>query len=153
MWHRKKESPSPRSLRLNMVLRPPFLVGFLVIFLTTQQFERQDLEQKVTKWWYLPQGPTVQHRELCSIICGSLDGRGVWARMDTCVCMVEHFCCPPETITTLFVNQLYPNIKVKKNYNSILNLSSEAGGTFYEYIIGRFFKQGDNRVKHFLVVA
>ena len=23
------------------------------------------------------QGPTVQHRELCSILCGSLDGRGV----------------------------------------------------------------------------
>ena len=24
------------------------------------------------------QGPTVQHRELCSMLCGSLDGRGVW---------------------------------------------------------------------------
>ena len=23
-------------------------------------------------------GPTVQHRELCSMLCGSLDGRGVW---------------------------------------------------------------------------
>ena len=22
------------------------------------------------------QGPTVQHRELCSVLCGSLDGRG-----------------------------------------------------------------------------
>ena len=29
------------------------------------------------------QGPTVQHRELCSMSCGSLDGRGVWGRMDT----------------------------------------------------------------------
>ena len=29
------------------------------------------------------QGPTVQHRELCSVLCGSLDGRGVWGRMDT----------------------------------------------------------------------
>ena len=28
------------------------------------------------------QGPTVQHRELCSMLCGSLDGRGVWGRMD-----------------------------------------------------------------------
>ena len=24
------------------------------------------------------QGPTVQHRELCSKLCGSLDGRGMW---------------------------------------------------------------------------
>ena len=24
------------------------------------------------------QGPTVQHREVCSVLCGSLDGRGVW---------------------------------------------------------------------------
>ena len=31
------------------------------------------------------QGPTVQHRKLCCILCGSLDGRGVWGRMDTCM--------------------------------------------------------------------
>ena len=45
------------------------------------------------------QGPTVQYRELCSMLCGSLDGRGVWARMDTCICMAESLCRPPETIT------------------------------------------------------
>ena len=28
------------------------------------------------------QGPTVQHRELCSVLCGSLDEKGVWERMD-----------------------------------------------------------------------
>ena len=27
--------------------------------------------------------------ELYSILCGSLDGRGVWGRMDTCICMSE----------------------------------------------------------------
>ena len=32
-------------------------------------------------------------------------------RMDTCICMAESFCCAPEPITTLFVNQLYPNTK------------------------------------------
>ena len=36
-----------------------------------------------------PQGPAVQHRELCSMSCGSLDGRGVWGGMDTCVCVAE----------------------------------------------------------------
>ena len=30
----------------------------------------------------------------------SLDGRGVWGRMNTCICMAESLCCPPETITT-----------------------------------------------------
>ena len=28
------------------------------------------------------EGPTVEHVELCSMLCGSLDGRGVWRRMD-----------------------------------------------------------------------
>ena len=47
------------------------------------------------------QGLTVVHWELCSISCGSLDGRGVWGRMDTRICMAESLCCSPETITTL----------------------------------------------------
>ena len=47
------------------------------------------------------QGPTVQHGELCSMLCGSLDGRGVWGRMDTCIHMAESLCCAPETTTTL----------------------------------------------------
>ena len=28
---------------------------------------------------------------------GSLDGRGVWLRMDTYICMAVSLCCPPET--------------------------------------------------------
>ena len=58
------------------------------------------------------QGPTVQHRELSSMLCGSLDGRGVWGRMDTCICMAELLSCPPETITTLLIR--YTPIKTKK---------------------------------------
>ena len=60
------------------------------------------------------QGPTGEHMELCSMICGNLDGRGVCGRMDTCTHMAESLRCSPETITTLFVNQLYPNTKFKK---------------------------------------
>ena len=37
------------------------------------------------------------------MLCGSLDGRGVWQRMDTCVCRAESLCCPPETITPLLI--------------------------------------------------
>ena len=50
------------------------------------------------------QGPTVGHRELCSLSCGGGGGRGVWGRMDTCVCVAESLCCPPETITTLLIS-------------------------------------------------
>ena len=57
------------------------------------------------------QGPTVEHMELCSTLCGSLDGSGVWRRMDTCVYVAESLHYSPKTITTLFVNQLYPNTK------------------------------------------
>ena len=43
--------------------------------------------------------------ELCSMLCAqccpSLDGTGVWGRMDTCICMAESLHCSPETITTL----------------------------------------------------
>ena len=35
------------------------------------------------------QGPAVQHRGLCPMWCGSLDGRGVWGRVDTCICMAD----------------------------------------------------------------
>ena len=49
------------------------------------------------------QGPTTQHMELCSGICGSLDGRGVWGGMDTCVCMTESLHCSPETFTMLLI--------------------------------------------------
>ena len=31
------------------------------------------------------------------------DGRGVWGRRDTCICMAESLCCPPETIITLLI--------------------------------------------------
>ena len=40
------------------------------------------------------QGPTVLHRDLCSMLCGSLVGRGVRGRMDTCICVAEYLCCP-----------------------------------------------------------
>ena len=49
------------------------------------------------------QRPTVSHRQLCSILCGSLGGRGVWGRTNTHLCTAESFCCPLETIATLLI--------------------------------------------------
>ena len=34
---------------------------------------------------------------------GSLGGREVWERMDTCICKAESLCCLPDTITTLLI--------------------------------------------------
>ena len=38
------------------------------------------------------QEPPIQHVELCSTLSASLDGRGVWERIDTCVWMAESLC-------------------------------------------------------------
>ena len=37
------------------------------------------------------------------MLCGSLDGKGLWGRMDTCICMAESLHYSPETITTLLI--------------------------------------------------
>ena len=58
----------------------------------------------INRLLYNQQGPTVEHMEFCSVLCGSLDGRGVWGRMNTCICMAESLCCPRETITTLLIS-------------------------------------------------
>ena len=47
-----------------------------------------------------------------SQLCGRLDGRRVWRRMDTCMCMAESLCCPLATITTLLLG--YTPIQNKK---------------------------------------
>ena len=52
------------------------------------------------------QGYTVEHRELRSVLCDSLAKRGVWERMDTCICMAESLCSSPETITTLLIGYI-----------------------------------------------
>ena len=47
---------------------------------------------------------TVDHRELCSMLGGSLDGKGVWGENGSCIRMAESLCCLPETITTLLIS-------------------------------------------------
>ena len=46
------------------------------------------------------------------MLYGSLDGRGEWRRMDTCICMAESLCSSSETITTLLIH--YTPIQNKK---------------------------------------
>ena len=61
------------------------------------------------------EGPPVQHRELSSMLCGSLDDRGIWKRMDTYLFMDEILCSPPKTITKLLSGHTpIENKKLKK---------------------------------------
>ena len=67
------------------------------------------------------QRPIVQPMELCSMLCGSLDGRGVCGRTNTCLHMAEFLHCSPETIQTLLIG--YTPVQnvfgVKKLYQNI----------------------------------
>ena len=49
---------------------------------------------------------------LATMLCGSLDRRGVWGRTDSCIGLAESLCCPPEIITTLLTG--YTPIQNKK---------------------------------------
>ena len=73
------------------------------------------------------QGPTVEHRELCVVLCGSLDGRGVWGRTDTCISMAESLCCPLETITTLLISYI-PMQNEKPNKKLYIQFISSSSG-------------------------
>ena len=51
------------------------------------------------------------------MLSGSLDGRGVWERMDTHICMAEHFHCSPETFAIFLIS--YTPMQSKKLKNKI----------------------------------
>ena len=64
----------------------------------------------------------VQHRGLCSVLCGALDGREIWRRMDTCLCVAESLGCSPETLPTLFIGYTQHKIKSLKKKPTMLKL-------------------------------
>ena len=74
-----------------------------------QLAEGGTLENKSIK--KLSKEPAVEHGELCSLLGGSLDGRRVCGRLNTCMCMAESLCSSPETITLLIS---YTPIQYKK---------------------------------------
>ena len=79
------------------------------------------------------QGPTVQHRELCSMLCGSLDGKEVWGRMDTCIYMAESLFYSPETFTTLLIGYTAiqnKNLKIRFINGPHLKKSFKKAGDF-----------------------
>ena len=69
--------------------------------------------------------------ELCSMSCGSLLGRGVWGRIDTCICMAESLHCSPEITTTLLIG--YTPIQNKKFKKSPLTLETQTASSLCVY--------------------
>ena len=51
-------------------------------------------------------------RETLLLLCGGLEGRRVWGRADTCICMAESLRCSPETVPTLSTG--YPPVQNEK---------------------------------------
>ena len=41
---------------------------------------------------------------MCSVLGSNLNGKRIWRRIDTCVCVTESFCCVPEANTTLLIS-------------------------------------------------
>ena len=73
--------------------------------------------------------------ELSSMLCGSLDGRGVWGRMDTCIWMAELLYCSPETVTILLIRYTpIQNKKLKKESEKITPKTKEDICKLYIYI-------------------
>ena len=51
-----------------------------------------------------------------SMLCGILEGRGVWGRMGICKGMTESLCCSLQTVTTLLIGYIpIQNKMFKKN--------------------------------------
>ena len=67
-------------------------------------------------------GPSVQHREHCSIFCNNLNERN-WTITDTCKCITKSFCCILETNTIQFQYGIKSLKYIKALYHR-LNLSS-----------------------------
>ena len=61
------------------------------------------------------------------MLCDNLDGRGVWGRMDTCICMSEFLCYPPETITAQYgITTILP-YRGLPGGSGVKNLPAKAG--------------------------
>ena len=58
--------------------------------------------------------------ELCSVLCGSLDGSGVWEEMDTCICVAD--CLPVHLKLSqhfLLIGYTWIQTKKKKKHRAV----------------------------------
>ena len=72
--------------------------------------------------------------ELYSMLCASLDGKEVWGRMDTCICMAESLPCSSETTTAFLIGYTptqnifgFKKIKLKNVFQKEKNNNKKRG--------------------------
>ena len=79
--------------------------------------------------------------ELCLILCGSLDGKGVCGRIDTCICMAESLHYSPEIqVNSLSQHCLltgYTPIQNKFFLKKVKRQSKQWEKIFANYISGK----------------
>ena len=73
--------------------------------------------------------------EISSMLHGKLDGRGVWGRINACVCMAKSRCCSPETIMTLLINYTPNQNKKFKKMQAIVSIFLSLM-TLRQYLLG-----------------
>ena len=61
------------------------------------------------------------------MLCVSLDGKGLWGRMDTCICMAKTLHCSLKTITTLLIHYTPTQIKSLKKKKDVTILGQKLG--------------------------
>ena len=77
--------------------------------------------------FFIPRPATFFHLRLCSILCVDSDGREVWGRMDTCVCMAGS----PAVYLKLSQHCLlisYTKYKINKKVTKIITFVHPVGG-------------------------
>ena len=95
-----------RFLKPSIILR----AGRIVCRVGESSSKKMDSRHNVIFKVDNQQGLTVQRRELCLMLCGSLEGRGVWGR-----CVDMDICgCPPVTVTALLIAYTLIQNKFKK---------------------------------------
>ena len=57
------------------------------------------------------------------MLCGRLDRREVWERLDTCIHIAKSLCCPPETITTLLLNDIPLTLNLSQHQGLSIELA------------------------------
>ena len=55
------------------------------------------------------------------MLWGSLDGKGVWGRLDTCIHVAGSLCCSPETITTLLIGSVCVHVRACVHTCSVMS--------------------------------
>ena len=104
------------------------------------------------KW--ITNNELVQHKEHCShkvLSCNTVirqpRQRGVWRRLDTCICMAELLCFLPKTITKIFISYLL----LFRPYIMPSSFSTPCTIVSHASLSMGFPRQGYQRFHHFLL--